>query len=178
MGKKFDKILYKALMSSIGKTTIRMSEQPRPSTTIKRLRKERRELKREFEQATCPIEKGGKLKRYKDKQNEVNAQARAEEEERINRRIDIISSDRDGIWKERRRAKRGQMDDWFITKDKQGRRIYDPDENRNNIHSHYKELYELREVPYHPYHETVESTIKRLKEGTPETDPDQWPAPH
>ena len=69
------------------------------------------------------------------------------------------------------------MDDWFITKDKQGRRIYGPDENRNNIRSHYKELYELREVPFHPYHETVESTIKRLKEGTPETDPDLWPAP-
>ena len=94
-----------------------------------------------------------------------------------NRKIDIISRDKDGIWKERRRAKRGQMDDWFITKDKQGRRIYGPDENRNNIRSHYKELYELREVPFHPYHETVESMIKRLKEGTPETDPDLWPAP-
>merc|ERR1711895_214733 len=145
-------------------TTIRMSAQPRPSSIIiKRLRKERRELKREFEVATCPIEKGIKLQRYKDKQDEVNAQARAEEEDRTNRKIDIISRDKDGIWKERRRAKRGQMDVCFITKDKQGRCIYGPDENRNNIWSHYKELYELREVPPYPYHETVESMIKRLK---------------
>ena len=73
--RKYDKMLYKALISSIGKTTIRMSGQPRPSAIIKRLLKERRERKREFETATSPREKGIKLQLYKDKQAEVNVQA-------------------------------------------------------------------------------------------------------
>ena len=84
-------------MSSIGKTTVRISGQPRPLAMMKRLHKERRERKRDFETENSPREKGTKLQLYKDKQAEVNAQAQAEEEDWTSRKIDRISKDSDGI---------------------------------------------------------------------------------
>ena len=99
-----------------------------------------------------------------------------EESERIAKRIQKIKEDGGNVnfWKERRVMKKEYGSDWLITRDDSGKRIFDPDLNKENMATYYESLYKKKPTKEHPYHDDVEKTIKELacnnESGLPEND--------
>ena len=71
-----------------------------------------------------------------------------------------------GFWKERREIKRDDAAEWMIVKNKDGKRIMDPEMNKEIIANHYEDLYAIKETPFHPYHQLVEDKIASLSQET------------
>ena len=64
----------------------------------------------------------------------------------------------------------------MVTKDEHGRRILDPEENKENVAKYYENLYRNEHTPYHPYHVEVQETVSRLsKEEENDGDNDLMP---
>lgn len=165
---KWDKIVQKAAMKTIGKTTVKSRKMPKPSLVISQLRKERRELKDKFEK-----EKDYHLKRelrdaYIHKQKEIQTVAAQEENERNKKKFEkMIAKGNNGFWKERRHMKRDDGADWLIVKDENGKRGMDPDVNKEIIARYYESLYSPGNIPSHPYHQFVKDKVESLgKEKT------------
>ena len=160
---KFEKILYKALMESIGKTTIKNRFKPKPSNEMKRLRKERRELKKQYEQETDYDLKPKLLEIYKQKQIEIRDKAEAEEQEKAEAKFEkMIRKGPDGYWDKRRKMKRDNTGEWCAMKDENGKRAFDPEENKRINERHYEDLYAKKPVPHHEYHDELEEMIPIL----------------
>ena len=70
-----------------------------------------------------------------------------------------------GFWKERKRLKREDGSQWLITKGKDGKRIFDPEMNKQNIAEYYEGLYGKRPAQHHTYHTEVAEAIKGLSES-------------
>ena len=51
---------------------------------------------------------------------------------------------------------------WLITKDGEGKRIFDPDKNKENIAHYYEDLYSRKTVKDHSFHTVVDATVTRL----------------
>ena len=68
---KWEQLLYKACIASIGRTTFKTKEILKPSNQLRRLQKERRQLKKEFEQESVGPQKKAKLEFYLEKQKQV-----------------------------------------------------------------------------------------------------------
>ena len=68
------------------------------------------------------------------------------------------------FWKERRKLVRDDESTWQVTKDDQGRRIFDPEENRINVANYYENLYKAPVLPGHDYHKEVEHNIQKYEE--------------
>ena len=79
-----------------------------------------------------------------------------------------------GFWKERRQMKRDDSSTWLITKDKTGKRIFDPEINKENMASYYENLYRSKQFKTHPYHTEVSQAIALLSQaqemGAPENE--------
>ena len=63
-----------------------------------------------------------------------------------------------------------ETSNWQTTKDPQGRRILDPEQNKENIARYYEDLYSHKSGPYHPYHDTLKETIDQLSKRPDEVD--------
>ena len=105
----WERLLYKAAISTIGKTTIK-SKCLSTSETMKTLHNQQRQLKKDFEKEANPEEKRKLLNDYIMKQQEGTK--RAMKSERV---------------KERKLMKKDETSSWLITKDDQGQRIYNPE---------------------------------------------------
>ena len=159
----WEKLLYKAAISTIGKTTNKPGRMPKTSQAMKTMREERKQLKNVFQQEQCPTLKKERLAQYIDKQHEVKEQAVKEESEKVCERFQrMAESGTNGFWKERKLMKRDEGSSWLITKDKNGRRIFDPALNKENIANYYEDLYSRKPCLHHPYHVKVEETIEQL----------------
>ena len=67
-----------------------------------------------------------------------------------------------GFWKERRAINRDEGSDWMTMKDDDGRRVVDPEKNKEIIANYYEKLYSEGNVPYHPHHELVSERVTVL----------------
>ena len=114
---------------------------------------------------------------YIQKQHEIKEKALEEEEQRLNTRFEKMVEDRSNnqFWNERRLMKKDQASSWLVTKDSDGKIIYDPEENKENVANFYEGLFKKRQVAHHPYHDTVEAEIERLQLETDVTDDDDLP---
>ena len=65
---KWEKLLFKAAISTIGKTTVKPGRPVRATQAMKKLREERKERKKMLEDEKCPIKKKEKLECYIEKQ--------------------------------------------------------------------------------------------------------------
>ena len=79
--KQWEKLLYKAAISTIGKTTTKNGKNMLASKDMKKLRSERRQLKREFERETSPSKKGEKMRQYIQKQRDIKEKEAEEQKE-------------------------------------------------------------------------------------------------
>ena len=174
---RWEKLLYQSLISTIGKTTVKLRSTIPPSKELKRLRKERKELKVQFEKEKNPCVKKAKMSLYIQKQHEIKEKAEEEEEKRFHSRFEKMKEDRSNtnFWKERGIMKRDQASSWLVTKGSDGKRIFDPELNKENVASFYENLYKERTVAHHPYHDTVRAEIKRLKSQDNTTQNDYLP---
>ena len=170
-----EKLLYKAAISTIGKTTYKPSGLPKVSGDMKSLRNERRALKKEFEQETDPCKKKEKMESYIKKQHEIKELAVTEESARMNKNFKKMRQGGvNAFWDVRKKMKKDESTTWLITKDKHGKRIYDPEMNKENIADYYENLYSKGQFEPHAYHNEVENAIITLtnnrEEGLPEND--------
>ena len=138
----WEKLIYKAAMKTIGKTTFRNKGIERPSENLKQLRKERGECKKDFEREADQDQKGEKLKKYREKQNEIKNLIEEEEKERVMKRFKKMESkaNKGGFWRERRLLNKEETSNWQTTKDPEGKRILDPRGNKENIARYYEDL--------------------------------------
>ena len=174
--KKWEHCLYKAAISTIGKTTRKRNELPPPSNEIKRLRNERRKMKQDFETETKSEEKRLKLDSYMRKQGEIKEKMLEEEAERIERKFEKMKEDgNNGFWRERKEMNRDDSHTWLTTKGKDGKRIFDPEQNKENIAQFYEDLYKKPQITPHPYHLEVQQGIKKLSEDNGVTQDDSTP---
>ena len=164
---KWERLIYSAAIKTIGRTTYKNRGEPKSSNQIKTLRKERAEYKKEFEKEKDQRKKGEKLKGYIQKQKEIRELLEKEEKEKTKIMFDrmIKEANNGGFWKERRKLNRDETPLWMVTKDEHGRRILDPEENKENVAKYYENLYRNQHTPYHPYHLEVKETVSQLSKG-------------
>ena len=136
---KWERLIYSAAIKTIGRTTYKNRGEPKSSNQIKTLRKERAEYKKEFKKEKDQRKKGEKLKGYIQKQKEIREQLEKEEKEKTKIMFDrmIKEANNGGFWKERRKLNRDETPLWMVTKDEHGRRILDPEENKENVAKYY-----------------------------------------
>ena len=92
-----------------------------------------------------------------------------EEVERMKIRFEkMMSEGVNGFWRERRLMKRDETDEWIIMKNEEGKRIFDPEENKETIATHYEKLYARAPVPPHPYHDVVKKQITEYSQENTE----------
>ena len=165
---KWENLVYKAAIRTIGRTTFKEKSVQKPSEEIKQLRKERREYKTEFEKEVSPSKKKEKLQVYINKQKEIHEKSNQEEIERVKLRFEKMTKEANngGFWRERKALRRDETSSWLVTKDKEGKRILDQNENKENIASYFEDLYSIKPCEYHPYHDIVKETVKRLSSET------------
>ena len=174
---RWEKLLYQSLISTIGKTTIKLKSSVPPSKELKRLRRQRKELKVQFEREKNPSVKKAKMLLYIQKQHEIKDKAEEEEEKRFHSRFAKMKEDRSKktFWTERGMMKKDQSSSWLITKDSDGKRIFDPEMNKENVANFYESLYKENTVAHHPYHDTVKTETQRLKSESNTTEDDYLP---
>ena len=161
---KWEQLIYKAGMKSIGKTTFKPKNTPQASNEMLALRKERNDLKKKFESEKKGEMKGKLLREYVDKQNEIKEKAKEEEKERLKMRFHkmINEENHNGFWKERRAMKQEVSNEWMVVKDSDGKRSLDPEKNKDIIADYYENLYANGECQHHPHHDFVKSEIERI----------------
>ena len=144
---------------------------------MKDLRKERKHLKVEFQDEKCPNLKKMKMEKYVKKQHEIKEEAVREESDRIYERFTKMAENgkRGAFWKERKQMKKDEGSSWLITKNDEGRRIFDPEENKENVAKYYEDLYSKKIIKDHPYHVEVTEAVNKLKESGEIKDSDQVP---
>ena len=74
----------------------------------------------------------------------------------------ISESGSEGFWNLRRNLNRDETPNWMVTKDTNGERILDPEQNKENVAAYYEGLYKKVPVPPHPYHQEVNDQITAL----------------
>ena len=159
-------------LNTIGKTTKKNKPYTqRQSTTVKSLRKERRNIKKLFEKETDKDKKTHLKYEYIEKQKCVRIQLGIEEKEETERKIQkILKGDRNIFWKDREKFFSDRCDEWNIIKDKNGKRLFDPSEIKENMASFYQNLYTKPNCNYHPYHtEVTELTNQNMMDMSYET---------
>ena len=145
-----------AALSSIGKTTFKGQKKIQASEMVKTLRQERRVIKKQYMIANYD-QKAYFKQLYIQKQNEVRAQMEEDKKLELESKIQkmITSGDQTMFWKEKSKLSKNYTDNWLITKDENGKRLFDPTENKMNIANYYEKLYAKQENTFHPYHEVV-----------------------
>lgn len=152
-------------LDSIGKTTQKDNKNIKVSAQVMQLRKEKRDIKNRYRKEGDTTMKEEWRQLYIQKQQEVRLQIEDEKRKKIEGRIDkmVKTNDQTLFWKEKAKLSQTHADNWLITKDEVGKRIFDPDGNRENIASYYEKLYAIMEPIAHPYHdEVVSSTSEHL----------------
>ena len=164
---KWEKEIDKAAYKSIGKTSYK-KKQVKESSELRKLRQERRVAKNEYEArlGKCDEERIKQQKQdYINKQKAVIAQVEQEMKESTEKKfIEIIeegkANGRKKFWNEKERQNKIEVNKWLITKDKDGRRLFTPMENKDNIAKYYEELYRNDDIKWHPYHDELHSKIQ------------------
>ena len=155
-----------AARNSIGKTTFKNNGKEKFSEQVKQKRIERRVIKKEFMEEKDIEEKEKKKVEYIEKQKEVRQQIEVERKERLLEKIEKMSQQGDvGFWKERRNIKRDRTEEWAITKDPTGKRLFGPAEIKRNVAEYYEGLYKKNEVDFHSHHDIVKERIKQNMEN-------------
>ena len=160
---KWEQLLYKAAIKTIGRTTWKSDKKKCPRS-VQLLREQKKKLKREFEAETDQHKKGVKLQQYLHKQKELYEKAEEEEENEVKNKFAkmVNEANNGGFWKERRALNRDEGATWGVMKGEDGKRIFNDDQNKENIASYYEKLYRDSPFPYHPYHDTVAEQIDGL----------------
>ena len=165
-------IILNTLKRTVGKQKIRTDKIPKPKTpTIEKARKEKKEAKRQFENACKMGNSGEKIKTkeiYQETQSKLRKELEQHELQLIEKRIkelnDRAKRDPNTIWQARKKAKM-KSDLEYNTITEEGEVITDPQKAKQHIANYFKELYQAR--PGTPEYETWTNHItETVKEAT------------
>ena len=88
----------------------------------------------------------------------------------------MIKAGPTGFWNVRKQMRKDNTGEWTIVKDKNGKRIFDPEENKRVQTEYYQDLYAKKPVPHHEYHDHLKQVIPKLADQpTEEREIDQLP---
>ena len=152
----WQKCIESAAFCTIGKTSKNKKGHTSESAILKYLRKERRDTKKTYELEQDQSLKPERKLEYITAQGRVKTQMEIEEKEKTEDKVrKILSGNKNLFWKERSDHLRNNCDEWNITKDQNGKRLFDPFENKSNIANYYENLYQKPICKHHPYHNEV-----------------------
>ena len=157
--------LKKIISQTIGKTTTKGHNREKFSKSVTNLRKEKRVLKLTFTSEQNPEAKMMTKCKYIEKQKQLQQMIQKEREKIIEEKFEhmITSNNSDNFWKERRKIQRDNSSEWMITKNKQGKRLYDPQENLDNVADYYESLYKREIQQNHQYHHQVQAELEEFR---------------
>ena len=162
---KWKKLITNKAMRTIGKTTIKTNKSRSESIIVKNLRKEKRAAKQAFQNENNSAIKKHLLNQYVTKQTELRLQIKHEEEEYVERRFARMAENGIlGFWREVRCMKRDELAKWICIKDDNGKRIHDPEMQKEVVAKYYEELYSFDStLAGHPYHSYVKTKINEYE---------------
>ena len=159
---KIDNIARK----TIGKTTLKTTKNEKISKELKSLRAERNRMRKSFENENDGDLKGEKLNLYIEKQKEVRQQIEMEHKERAKEKLErmMIQENKTDFWKECKKQKRDEMNNWTAIKDDEGKRILDPEGQKEAVAKYFENLYSPDdELPSHEHHLKVDEKIAQYE---------------
>ena len=158
--------LTKIMENTIGKTTIKVKKKDKFSSSVTEMRSEKRKLKKLYNSESNPQIKSQVKTKYIHKQKQLQTLIKKEREAFLNEKFQkMIESGSDGFWKERREILKDDTAEWMITKNEEGKRLYDPVENMNNIADYYENLYKRQSGETNPYHSQVHAEMEEFKKN-------------
>ena len=162
MYRKWLQEIEKTALVTIGKTTYKSSGSQKCSKVVQKLRNEKREIKKVYQKELDMEMKKEYLKQYKEKQEEQKERMQTEQREKIQNKFErmIREKNSDMFWKEKKKMSKDETMELLITKDEDGKRIYDPEKNKENIAGYYEKLFKEPVKPEHPYHDIVKNNIQ------------------
>ena len=156
---KWEKILERCAMESIGKTTIKMEKRERFSEKIEALRDTRRNKKKLLKLSEDPETKKQMVEECVALQNEIKDGIKEEKRIRIEKTLEEVQNP-NAFWMERKKMRKDHVLEWIRTKDGGGRQIYDEEGNKENMASYYENLYKKQQVTPHAHHEVVSQNME------------------
>ena len=134
---------------------------------MRKLREERKQLKKRYEQEKDLTLKPLRLQDYKKKQEEIKQKSEDEQAEQVKLRFQRMArAGPNGLWKERRLMMADRTSEWSVMKDENGKRSFDPEQNKKIMSDFYADLYGKRPVPHHDYHDQIKQELPILEEET------------
>ena len=159
------KTFTKVINETIGKTTHKGDKNEKFGPQIMELRRQKREVKKNFRNSTDMRSKEILKCRYVLQQKRLQLLIKQERAQKIKDRFEkmVAKGSRNDFWKERRNMQKDNYSEWMVTKDISGKRLYDPDANKENIANYYENLYKREHKQSHVYHNQVELELKLME---------------
>ena len=158
---KWYKKIDAAARMSIGKTTIKNKSRTYDSEEIKRLRVEKRQLKKSL---AFTNDKPATICEYKRIQEKLRILILEERAKEMNDKMENMIKDKTKIqfWKLRKKLMRNEVNECLTVKNVAGKRVYDPEEAKEVHANHYEGLYANKEKRSHNHHQIVQEEIQQF----------------
>ena len=156
---EWKKCIENIAFHTIGKTTRKNKSYIPESIAVKGLRKERRNIKKQLEKEADSAKRAYLKEQYVESQKLVQNQLQREEKENTEKKIQqILSGNKNVFWKDRSNFIKNTCDEWNVTKDPKGKRLFDPCQIKDNMANFYQNLYTKPIIIHHPYHNEIIET--------------------
>ena len=159
---EWEKTVWKIGMDTIGRTTIKDGGKEKFSENVEKLRKERRMKKKQIGHANDAATRYQLTSECIKIQEDIKEEIAKEKREKIEGKLKEVE-DKNAFWRERKKMKKDQTLEWLITKDGNGKRIYGPEENKNNMATYYETLYMKQDVASHVHHAEVLQNMEKFE---------------
>ena len=157
--------MYKIPNKTLGKVRITNNKKQGIDKEVKKMMKEKREVRRKANKTTDQEEKLKKEEERRIIEQKIKRRIEEIEEQRLDEvtmRLNDKINNYDILWKLKKTAQRKQ-ESTFVIKDKNGNDIKEPDEIKDKVSEHYDNLYTNNEIQegYREYNEDLEKLIEQ-----------------
>ena len=123
--------------------------------------KQKKEIKTKIMMETNSMRKYDLIGEYKVIQSKCHEQILKEKTEETTKKIEKIITDGslNSLWKEKKKCSQNPALESCIIKDAQGKRIFDPEEIKEQTALYYETLYKDKFFEPHPYHDDTNNLI-------------------
>ena len=157
--KKWEGTIVHAAKQSIGKTTLKENGKEKFSENVERLRAERRKMKNLVKNTDDASTKYQITSECIKIQEKIRQEIKKEKRGKIEKRLEEVK-DKNIFWKERKAIRKDHTQEWCLTKDSDGNRVYGEEQTKNNLANYYESLYKEQNVAHHTYHDEVLESIE------------------
>ena len=154
--------ITKIAEATIGKTVTGNARPEKFSEEVKSLRAEKRQLKKMISTEQNDQKKDQLKQKYYEIQKQTRDKIQEERDEETKRQFRKMIEDksRTAFWKLIKNGNRKPPSSWVAIKDKNGKRITDPQKYKERSAEYYKDLFSMQPLEHHPYHDHVATSIK------------------